>query len=78
MDALHRGKWKKKKEICQYMRYKITLKGLQVVMEEVKKRIKAKVNRVNRYSKRKKQFEQNKLFHANQKDFFRKQVRLDG
>lgn len=74
IDVWHRGQWRGKKEGEKKTLnrvYKIKAKGFKVTMEEMKQRITAKANRVKRYSNRQKQYEQNRLFSTNQKQFFK-------
>ena len=78
IESWSNGKWKNaksyEKEILE-RKYKIKVKGFQVVIEELKQRISSKAVKIRRYSERISQFEQNRLFNTNQKQFFRN---LDG
>ena len=56
-------------------KYRVRGKGMSVVIEEVKQRIKAKAAKVKRYDDRVKQFRQNNLFRSNQRQLFKE---LDG
>lgn len=49
--------------------YKIEIKRIGVVMEELKQRINAKPYKIKRYSHRITQFWQNRLFDTNQRQF---------
>ena len=51
-------------------KYNIRRKGTEVVMEELKQRLKAKRPKVIRYEQRVKQYRQNKLFISDQKRFY--------
>ena len=51
-------------------KYSIRRKGIEVVMEELKQRLKAKRAKVRRYEQRVKQYRQNRLFKSNQKRFY--------
>ena len=50
-------------------------KGMSVVKEEIKQRVKAKAAKVKRYDGRVRQFHQNRLFNTNQRQLFKE---LDG
>lgn len=50
--------------------YKIELKGVGVVIEELKQRINAKPHKTKRYSHQVTQFWQNRLFDTNQRQLY--------
>jgi hypothetical protein len=78
VESWFKGKWKhtKKGEKEQLdRRYKLKAKGFNVVIEEIKQRVTAKSSKIKRYQKRIKQYQDNKLFTANQGRFFKN---LDG
>ena len=49
--------------------YKIEIKGIGVIMEELKQRINAKPYKIKRYNHRITQFWQNRLFDTSQRQF---------
>ena len=64
-----RLKGKKTKEMLNE-KYKIQEKGLNQIIEDVKQRMKAKAQKIQRYTNRNKGYQQNKLFQTNQKRLF--------
>ena len=56
-------------------KYQVKGKGMSVVKEEMKQRVKAKPANVKRYNDRVRQFHQNRLFNTNQRQLFKE---LDG
>ncbi len=56
-------------------KYNVKGKGVVVVIEEIKQRVKAKAAKVKRYDDRVRQFHQNRLFNTNQRRLFKE---LDG
>ena len=56
-------------------KYNVKRKGVSVVIEEIKQRVKAKAAKVKRYDDRVRQFHQNRLFNTNQRQLFKE---LDG
>ena len=56
-------------------KYQVKGKGMSVVKEEIKQRVKAKAAKVKRYDDRVRQFHQNRLFNINQRQLFKE---LDG
>ena len=56
-------------------KYQIKGKGMSVVKEEIKQRVKAKAAKVKRYDGRVRQFHQNRIFNTNQRQLFKE---LDG
>ena len=52
-------------------KYSIHEKGFNLVMEQIKQRILAKSTKIKRYTERVAQFEHNRMFTANQKQFYR-------
>jgi hypothetical protein len=78
IESWWRGKWKNARESEQRLlerKYRLKKKGFSVVVEEIKQRILSKAVKVRRYTERIAQFEQNRLFASNQKQFYRN---LDG
>ena len=74
IEAWFKGKWKRckagaKEELDR--RYRLKAKGFNTTMEEIKQRIVAKASKIKRYTNRIKQFNDNKLFNANQSRFFK-------
>lgn len=51
--------------------YKIETKGVAVVIEELKQRISAKAHKIKRYNDRILQYQQNRLFEVNQRQFYK-------
>jgi hypothetical protein len=51
-------------------KYNIKRKGIKVVVEELKQRLRAKSEKIKRYDQRVKQYYQNRLFVTNQKRFY--------
>ena len=51
-------------------KYKIHEKGLNHVIEDIKQRVKAKANKIQRYTNRNRGYQQNKLFQTNQKRLY--------
>ena len=49
------------------MKYKIRIKGITMVIEELKQREQAKIAKVKRYKQRIKQYRQNRMFQSDQK-----------
>ena len=47
-------------------KYNVKMKGLKVVREEIKHRIKAKVGKITRYQNRISQYQQNHMFNNNE------------
>ena len=47
--------------------YRIQEKGLNHIIEDVKQRVKVKAHKIQRYTNRNKEYQQNKLFQTNQK-----------
>lgn len=61
-------------------RYKVTKKGINVVIEELKQRVVAKAAKVKRYDGRVEQYRQNRMYQSNQKRLFERienKARLD-
>ena len=56
-------------------KYQVKGKGMSVVKEEIKQRVKVKAAKVKRYDGRVGQFHQNRLFNINQRQLFKE---LDG
>ncbi len=56
-------------------KYNVKGKGVSVVIEEIKQRVKAKAAKVKGYDDRVRQFHQNRLFNTNQSQLFKE---LDG
>ena len=52
-----------------YEKFRIRQKGLGTVLEELKKRVLAKVAKIERGSKRISQYKQNRLFTIDQKNY---------
>lgn len=52
-----------------WRKYKIETKGVTVVIEELKQRICAKAHKIKRYNDRILQYQQNRLFEVNQRQF---------
>ena len=69
LDDWFKGKWKniKKKKEELRKKYRITVKGFKVVIEELKQKSFAKSEKLRHYGARGKQYRQNKLFRCNQK-----------
>ena len=55
--------------------YKVKRRGYKVIIEELRKRVTAKSEKIKRYENRKEQYQQNRLFENNQKRLFE---RLEG
>ena len=53
-------------------KYKVNAKGIRVVIEELKQRVKAKSAKIRKYEDRNNTFQQNRLFQSNQKRLFEK------
>ena len=53
-------------------KYKVHAKGIRVVIEELKQRVKAKSAKIRKYEDRNNAFHQNRLFQSNQKRLFEK------
>lgn len=51
-------------------KYKIETKGVAVVIEELKQRISAKAHKIKQYNGRISQYQQNRLFEVNQRQFY--------
>ena len=51
-------------------KYHVKAKGMNVVLEELRQRVKAKTARIKRYEERNNAFMQNRLFQSNQKKLF--------
>ena len=51
-------------------KYNVKTKGLKVVREEIKQRIKAKVGKITRYQNRISQYQQNRMFNNNEGRFY--------
>ena len=51
-------------------KYKIKRRGLQVVKEEIRQKIKAKTGKTIRYQQRISQYQQNRLFRSNERRFY--------
>ena len=51
-------------------KYKIRRRGLQVVKEEIRQKIKAKTGKITRYQQRVSQYKQNRLFRNNERRFY--------
>ena len=56
-------------------KYQVKGKGMSVVKEEIKQKVKAKAAKVKRYDDRVRQFHQNHLFNTSQRQLFKE---LDG
>ena len=74
IEAWFKGKWKKykagaKEELDR--RYRLKAKGFNTTMEEIRQRIVAKAAKIKRYTNRIKQFNDNRLYNANQSRFFK-------
>ena len=54
-----------------WRKYKIETKGVAVVIEELKQRISAKAHKIKRYNDRILQYQQNRLFEVNQRQFYK-------
>ena len=68
------GTWKKRSEaktVHLDKKYHLKKLGFKNAIESIKQRILAKANKIRRYNKRCKQFQDNKLFQADQTRFFR-------
>ena len=59
------GKYKRLK-----VKYKIRIKGLRTVIEELKHRALTKIVKIKRYEQRIKQYRQNRMFQSDQKRFY--------
>ena len=66
---MQNGKIKRKYEDDFERRYRVRLKGLKTIKEEIKQRISAKVGKIKRSSSRINQYQQNRVFNNNQKRF---------
>ena len=53
-------------------KYKVNAKGIRVVIEELKQRVKAKSAKIRKYEDRNNAFQQNRLFQSNKKRLFEK------
>ena len=65
MSASRLQNKKVRKEIDE--KYRIQKKGLNHIIEDVKQRVKAQTRKIQRYTNKNKGYQQNKLFHTNQK-----------
>jgi len=73
VNALFEKKAVKKKESDELQRkHKLKQKGLQIVKEELKQRIKAKSGKIARYNQRIKQYQQNRQFKNNEAGFYKR------
>ena len=73
VNALIEKKAVKKKESDELQRkYRLKQKGLQIVKEELKQRIKAKSGKITRYNQRIKQYQQNRQFKNNEAGFYKR------
>ena len=74
IEAWFKGKWKRDKKGAKTeldRRYRLKAKGFNTTMEEIKQRITAKAAKIKRYQNRIKQFQDNRLFTANQSRFYK-------
>ena len=62
---------KKKHKDGLERRYKLKRRGLPVIREKIKERIKAKNNKIKRYQSRINQYQQNRTFKNNEGKFYR-------
>ena len=73
LQEWNRGKLSKNRvEVGLERKYYVNNKGLNVVVKEIKQRIKAKTTRLQKYDERNNHFVQNRLFQSNQKLLFEK------
>ena len=63
---------KKKHSERLQRKYNMKMKGLKVVREEIKQRIKAKVGKITRYQNRLSQYQQNRMFNNNEGRFYQR------
>ena len=59
-------------------KYGIKQKGLQIVKEEIRQRVKAKTAKISRYQQRINQYQQNRMFKNNESRFYQKLNNDDG
>ena len=70
LQRKERGEFRTDSKYTRLKKYNIRRKGIEVVMEELKQRLKAKRAKVIRYEQRVKQYRQNRLFISDQKRFY--------
>ena len=76
IEQMDRGAMKYSDMRNRFMKkYQVKGKGMSVVKEEIKQRVKAKAAKAKRYDDRVRQFHQNRLFNTNQRQLFKE---LDG
>ena len=63
---------KKRHQDALQRKYGIKQKGLQIVKEEIRQRIKAKAAKISRYQQRINQYQQNRMFKNNESTFYQK------
>ena len=69
---------KKRHQDALQRKYGIKQKGLQIVKEEIRQRIKAKTAKISRYQQRINQYQQNMMFKNNESRFYQKLNNDDG
>ena len=70
LQRKERGELQTDSKCTRLKKYNIRRKGIEVVLEELKQRLKAKRAKVIRYEQRVKQYRQNRLFISDQKRFY--------
>ena len=72
MDRYRKGELKRIYKVIEMeKKYSIRKKGLKVVLEELKQRVKAKASKIKRYDQRINQYRQNRMFQTSQKQFYK-------
>ena len=69
-SLIHKKTVKKRHQDALHRKYRVQQKGLQIVKEEIRQRIKAKIAMISRYQQRINQYQQNRMFKNNESRFY--------
>ena len=69
-SLIHKKTVKKRHQDALHRKYRVQQKGLQIVKEEIRQRINAKIAKISRYQQRINQYQQNRMFKNNESRFY--------